>query len=91
VRVRDGVAGRPEVEAAATTVRFGTPSPADLAAYVDSGEPLGVAGAFTLDGLGGWFLDGVDGDPANVIGLSLPLVRRMLERIDLSVPALWTR
>ena len=91
IRVRDGVAGRPEVEAAATTVRFGTPSPADLAAYVDSGEPLGVAGAFTLDGLGGWFLDGVDGDPANVIGLSLPLVRRMLERIDLSVPALWTR
>ncbi|BBZ62043.1 Maf family protein [Mycolicibacterium monacense] len=91
VRVRDGVAGRREVEAAATTVRFGTPPPADLAAYVDSGEPLGVAGAFTLDGLGGWFLDGVDGDPSNVIGLSLPLVRRMLDRLDLSVPALWTR
>ncbi|KUI23808.1 septum formation inhibitor Maf [Mycobacterium sp. IS-1742] len=91
VRVRDGVVERREHEAAATTVRFGTPSPADLSAYLDSGEPLGVAGAFTLDGLGGWFLEGVDGDPSNVIGLSLPLVRRMLERIDLSVPQLWTR
>ncbi|KUI31185.1 septum formation inhibitor Maf [Mycobacterium sp. IS-1496] len=90
VRVRDGVAERREHEASATTVRFGTPSPADLDAYLDSGEPLGVAGAFTLDGLGGWFLDGVDGDPSNVIGLSLPLVRRMLERIDLSVAQLWT-
>ena len=54
-------------------------------------KPLDVAGAFTLDGLGGWFLDGVDGDPSNVIGLSLPLVRRMLERVNLSVPELWTR
>jgi septum formation protein len=91
VRVQNGVAERREIEAAATDVRFGTPSPADLAAYVDSGEPLGVAGGFTLDGLGGWFLDGVEGDPSNVIGLSLPLVRRMLERVDLSVPRLWTR
>jgi septum formation protein len=90
VRVRDGVPQGRELEAASTTVRFATPSAADLAAYLDSGEPLGVAGAFTLDGLGGWFLDGVDGDPSNVIGLSLPLVRRMLERVDLSVPQLWT-
>lgn len=91
VRVRGGVADGRDVEAAATTVRFGTPDPADLDAYIASGEPLGVAGGFTLDGLGGWFLDGIDGDPSNVIGLSLPLVRRMLERIGLSVPALWTR
>ncbi len=73
------------------TASTGAPSPVDLTAYLDSGEPLGVAGAFTLDGLGGWFLDGVDGDPSNVIGLSLPLVRRMLERVDLSVPELWAR
>ncbi|BBZ06721.1 Maf-like protein [Mycolicibacterium doricum] len=91
IRVRDGVTERRQHEAAATTVRFGCPSPVDLTAYLDSGEPLDVAGAFTLDGLGGWFLDGVDGDPSNVIGLSLPLVRRMLERVDLSVPELWTR
>lgn len=91
VRVRDGVARQRELEAAATTVRFGTPSAADLSAYVDSGEPLGVAGGFTLDGLGGWFLDGIDGDPSNVVGLSLPLMRRLLERVGLSVPQLWTR
>ncbi|WP_193045977.1 Maf family protein [Mycolicibacterium baixiangningiae] len=91
VRMRDGVPLGRELEAGGTTVRFGTPSPGDLAGYLDSGEPLGVAGAFTLDGLGGWFVDGVDGDPSNVIGLSLPLVRAMLARLDLSVPQLWTR
>ncbi|MGE2713338.1 Maf family protein [Mycolicibacterium litorale] len=91
VRVRDGVVQARELEAASTTVRFGTPSPADLTGYLDSGEPLGVAGGFTLDGLGGWFLDGIDGDPSNVIGLSLPLVRHMLDRLGLSVPELWTR
>ncbi|BCI52090.1 Maf-like protein [Mycolicibacterium litorale] len=91
VRVRDGMAQGRELEAATTTVRFGTPSAADLAGYLDSGEPLGVAGGFTLDGLGGWFLDGVDGDPSNVIGISLPLLRAMLGRLGLSVPELWTR
>jgi septum formation protein len=90
VRVRDGVAVGREIEAAATRVRFGEPSPDDLTAYVDSGEPLGVAGAFTLDGLGGWFVDGIDGDPSNVIGLSLPLVRRLLSRMGVAVPHLWS-
>ena len=90
VRVRDGVAARRELEAASTAVRFGEPSPADLADYVDSGEPLGVAGGFTLDGLGGWFIDGIDGDPSNVIGISLPLVRRLLGRVGVAVPRLWT-
>jgi septum formation protein len=91
VRIRDGIAEGRELEAGRTTVRFGTPSPSDLAGYLDSGEPLGVAGGFTLDGLGGWFLDGVDGDPSNVIGLSLPLVRVMLDRLGLSVAELWAR
>ena len=54
-----------------------------------SGEPLRVAGGFTLDGLGGWFIDGVDGDPSNVIGLSLPLLRSLVQRVGLSVAALW--
>lgn len=91
VRIRDGVPQGRELDAGRTTVRFGTPSPGDLAGYLDSGEPLGVAGGFTLDGLGGWFLDGVDGDPSNVIGLSLPLVRVMLGRLGLSVTDLWAR
>jgi septum formation protein len=50
---------------------------------------LRVAGGFTLDGLGGWFIDAVDGDPSSVIGISLPLTRRLLERAGLSIPALW--
>ncbi|OBJ31941.1 Maf family protein [Mycobacterium colombiense] len=79
-----------EVESLRTTVHFATPSEADLRAYVDHGEPWHVAGGFTLDGLGGWFVDGIDGDPSNVIGVSLPLLRSLLGRVGLSVSALWT-
>lgn len=76
-------------ETDSTTVHFGTPTAEDLEAYVAGGEPLWVAGGFTLDGLGGWFIDGIDGAPSNVIGLSLPLLRRMLTRVDISVARLW--
>ncbi len=62
----------------ATTVRFAEVSDDEITAYCDSGEPTQVAGGFTLDGLGGWFVEGVDGDPHNVVGLSLPTLRRML-------------
>ena len=72
-----------------TRVRFGVPSEAELEAYIASGEPLGVAGAFTLDGLGGWFVDGIDGDPSNVIGLGLSATRRLLESVGLAIGALW--
>jgi septum formation protein len=89
VRVLDGDVVDAHGDFCCTTVRFGTPSADDLDAYVDSGEPLAVAGGFTLDGLGGWFIDGVDGDPSSVIGISLPLTRRLLERVGLSIPALW--
>lgn len=74
---------------AATTVRFGSPSDAEIDAYVATEEPLNVAGAFTLDGLGGWFVDSVDGDPANVVGLSLPLLRNLLAKVGVSVTDLW--
>ncbi|OHV03398.1 Maf family protein, partial [Mycobacterium talmoniae] len=76
-------------ETVVTTVHFGTPTTADLDAYLDSGEPLQVAGGFTLDGLGGWFIDGVDGDPSSVIGISLPLLRTLLGRVGLSIAELW--
>lgn len=89
LRLSDGVITGREAESACTTVRFASPTDADLRAYVASGEPLRVAGGFTLDGLGGWFVDGVDGDPSNVIGVSLPLLRSMLGRLGLSVAALW--
>jgi septum formation protein len=70
-------------------VYFGKPSDQDLAAYIDSGEPTAVAGGFTLDGLGGWFIERIEGDPSNVIGISLPLTRRMLEASGLAISAVW--
>jgi septum formation protein len=78
-----------EAQTSITTVHFGTPSPDDLEAYLASGESLRVAGGFTLDGLGGWFIDAVDGDPSAVVGIGLPLTRSLLDRAGLSVAALW--
>jgi septum formation protein len=75
---------------AVTTVRFAEPSDDELEAYLATGEPLVVAGAFTLDGLGGWFVEGIDGDPSNVIGISLPLVRRLLTAVGVRVTDLWS-
>ncbi len=88
--VIDAGTGREATAVAATTVRFGTPSAEEIAAYVASGEPLTVAGAFTLGGRGGWFIDGIEGDHGNVIGISLPLLRRLLAELGVAVPALWT-
>ncbi|MFD7668991.1 Maf family protein [Streptomyces sp. NPDC059788] len=82
--------GRQVSATASTTVRFGEPSDAEIAAYVASGEPLYVAGAFTLDGRSAPFVDGIDGDPGNVIGLSLPLLRRLLAELDVAITDLWT-
>jgi septum formation protein len=76
---------------AATTVRFGTPTEDEIAAYVATGEPLKMAGAFTIEGLGGWFVDSIDGDHNNVIGISLPLLRRLLVNFGLTIPALWNQ
>ncbi|MGA5463986.1 Maf family protein [Mycobacterium sp. NPDC050041] len=89
LRVRDGETVQKAVESRSTTVHFATPNEADLDAYVGTGEPLGVAGAFTLDGYGGWFVDRIEGDPSNVIGVSLPLTRRLLDRVGVPVTALW--
>jgi septum formation protein len=74
---------------ARTVVRFGDPTDAEIEAYVATGEPLRVAGAFTIDGLGGWFVAGVDGDPSNVVGISLPLLRGLLARVGVRVTDLW--
>ncbi|HEX6452134.1 MAG TPA: nucleoside triphosphate pyrophosphatase [Trebonia sp.] len=74
---------------AATTVRFGRPTDAEISAYVATREPLSMAGAFTIEGLGGWFIDSIDGDHNNVIGISLPLLRGMFADLGVSIPALW--
>ena len=74
---------------AATQVRFAEVSDEEIAAYVATGEPLAVAGAFTLDGLGGAFVSGVTGDPHNVVGISLPLLREMLAALGVPWRTLW--
>ena len=85
----DRVGRQDRSELASARVRFGQPSDAEIDAYVATGEPLKVAGGFTLDRLGGWFVDSIDGDPGTVLGLSLPLLRKMLRDVNLTVPTLW--
>jgi septum formation protein len=87
--VINAATGQRAAAVAATTVRFGTPSEREIDAYVASGEPLAVAGAFTLDGRGGWFVNGIDGDHGNVLGISLPLLRRLLADLGFGVTELW--
>ncbi|WP_328719722.1 Maf family nucleotide pyrophosphatase [Streptomyces sp. NBC_00247] len=87
--VIDTASGRTASATASTVVRFGEPTDAEIAAYVATGEPLHVAGAFTLDGLSGPFVDSIEGDHSNVIGLSLPLLRRLLGELGVSVTELW--
>lgn len=72
-----------------TTVTFADLTDEEIAAYAATGEPQRVAGAFTLDGLGGPFITRIDGDPHNVTGLSLPLVRQMLLDLDVGWESLW--
>ncbi|MDR0592350.1 MAG: Maf family nucleotide pyrophosphatase [Bifidobacteriaceae bacterium] len=84
-----GGRGRGEGAASSTVVRFGQMTEAEIDAYVATGEPLAVAGAFTIDGLGGPFIDGIDGDHHGVVGLSLPVLRALLGRFGLSVVELW--
>jgi septum formation protein len=89
IRLQDKKITYRAVDVAAATVDFGVPSPADLDAYVSSGEPMAVAGGFTLDGLGGWFIERVEGDPSAVIGIGLPTTRSLLERAGLTIAELW--
>ncbi|MCM0676211.1 Maf family nucleotide pyrophosphatase [Micromonospora phytophila] len=87
----DIVAGRRAEAVASTTVHFADVSDDEIATYVATGEPLAVAGAFTIDGLGGPFVERIEGDPGTVVGLSLPLLRRLLAELDLGITDLWTK
>ena len=89
--VRDGQVVSRDVAVVPTTVHFASPTPQEIEAYLATGEPLAVAGAFTLDGLGASFVRRVDGDPAAVIGLSLAVLRTQLARRGLAVTDLWRR
>ncbi|QHY97785.1 Septum formation protein Maf [Streptomyces sp. S4.7] len=87
--VIDTATGRSVSETASTTVRFGEPTDAEIAAYVATGEPLYVAGAFTLDGLSAPFVDSIDGNHGNVLGLSMPLLRKLLSEHGVAITDLW--
>ncbi|MEV0965817.1 MULTISPECIES: nucleoside triphosphate pyrophosphatase [unclassified Streptomyces] len=87
--VVDTATGRRASATESTTVRFGDPTDAEIAAYVASGEPLHVAGAFTLDGRSAPFVDSIEGSHGNVIGLSLPLLRRLLADLGIGITDLW--
>jgi septum formation protein len=77
----DRGSGRTATATVASTVRFADITDAEVELYVSTGEPSNVAGGFTIDGWGAWFIDGVDGDPSNVIGVSLPALRRMITEL----------
>ncbi|WP_328583327.1 Maf family protein [Streptomyces sp. NBC_00370] len=87
--VIDTASGARAARTASTTVRFGSPSDAEIAAYVASGEPLHVAGAFTLDGRSAPFVDAIEGNHGNVIGLSLSLLRELLAELGVAITDLW--
>jgi septum formation protein len=77
----DVATGASLARGAATVVRFADVTDDEIDAYCSTDEPSQVAGAFTIDGLGGWFVESIDGDPHNVVGVSLPLVRAMLREL----------
>jgi septum formation protein len=89
--VIDTVTGALASAVASTTIRYGTPSDAEVEAYLATGEPLLVAGGFTIDGYAAPFVDGIDGDHGSVLGLSVPLLRRLLGELGHEITALWTR
>jgi septum formation protein len=93
INVVDGIPSTPGVgEVSVAAVTFADDiSDAEIEAYVASGEPLKVAGAFTIDSLGAAFIDRIEGDPSTVIGVSLPTVRRLARELNVEWPLLWNR
>jgi septum formation protein len=92
IHVADGTEVNAVGEVAVAGVTFASDiSDAELDAYIDSGEPLKVAGAFTIDSLGGPFIERIEGDPSTVIGVSLPTVRRLANKLGVFWPDLWNR
>jgi septum formation protein len=89
VDLREGGSGATLGAVASTTVHFADVGDAELEAYLATGEPLAVAGGFTVDGLGGAFVRGIEGDHHNVVGVSLPLLRELLAECGLRWTSLW--
>jgi len=87
--VIDVAAGRQAAEVGTTVVRFAQPSEEEIAAYVETDEPLNLAGAFSIEGRGGWFVDSIEGDHGNVLGISLPLLRELFAELGYSITSFW--
>ena len=87
--VVDTASGRAASGVASTVVHYGSPSDAEMDAYLATGEPLAVAGGFTIDGYAAPFVDRIDGDHGAVLGLSLPLLRRLLADLGVEITDLW--
>lgn len=87
---REGGTGATFGAVSSTVVHFAQLDDEEIDAYVATGEPLWVAGAFTIDGLAGAYVERIEGDPHTVVGLGLPLLREMLAEIDVAWHELWT-
>ncbi|GAA3102759.1 Maf family protein [Nonomuraea salmonea] len=87
--VIDVAAGRQAAETGTTVIRFGQPSEDEIAAYVATDEPLSLAGAFSIEGRGGWFVESIEGDHGNVLGVSLPLLRDLFAELGYSITSFW--
>ena len=88
--LRDVASGRVAAATGSTTVHFADLDDAEIDAYVATGEPLDVAGAFTIDGIGGAFVTGIEGDHHNVVGVSMPLLRELVIELGHGWPDLWS-
>jgi septum formation protein len=87
--VIDGPSGRTVSEVSTTVVHLGVPTPDEIEAYLATGEPLAVAGGLTIDGYGAPFVERIEGDHGTVVGLSLPVLRRLLHGLDTEITSLW--
>jgi septum formation protein len=87
--VVDTATGHTVARAARTVVHFADLDDEEIEAYVATGEPLGVAGAFTIDGLGGAYVTGLEGDPHTVVGIGLPLLREIMAELGIAWHWLW--
>ena len=87
---RDPANPKAQGQATNTTVHFANLSDSEILAYVGTGEPLKVAGAFTIDGLGGAFIRAIEGDTHTVVGLSLPTLRQLCIKLGVDYPSLWS-
>ena len=92
IDARDGIVGRAVGGVSAATVRFASDIDDDeIDAYIATGEPLEVAGAFTIDSKGAGFVESIAGDPHTVVGLSVPLLRTLVRELGIAWPSLWNR